>query len=189
VKKSNRGMFGGMLLLVVGTVWLFNNFGVFRFDFGDFIGQAWPLIIIFVGVYLLFGAKVMAPIASVAGTGTIKQAVGEMDLTPESIGPDGLLIALSAGEVRLDLRDARLQDGENLVEVKLGAGDVRIKTPLGIPLSIEGTTGVGDLHLLGRDVDGFVAKLNHEDDDYKQAGKKLRIIAKAGLGDVRVTRG
>lgn len=188
MERSNSGMLGGMILLVVGTIWLFNNFGVFRFDFGDFIGQAWPLAIIGVGVYLLFGAKIKGAVNPASGAGTIKQAVGDMDLTPESIGPDGLFIALSLGEVRLDLRDTRLQDGENIIEVKLGAGDVRIKTPKGISLSVQGRTGVGDLHLLGRDVDGFVAKLDHDDDDYKTAEKKLRIIAKVGLGDVRITR-
>lgn len=186
--KSNSGMLGGMVLLVVGTIWLFNNFGVFRFDFGDFMSQAWPLVIIIIGVYVLFGAKIKGSTSHASGAGTIKQAVGDMDLTPESIGPEGLFIALTAGEVRLDLRDARLQDGENIVEVKLGAGDVRIKAPKDIPLSIEGRTGVGDLHLLDRDVDGFVAKLDHKDDNYSSSGKRLRIIAKVGLGDVRITR-
>ena len=51
-QKKNRAMWGGIILILLGGLFLLDNF-IPRFDFGDF----WPLILIGVGAGILIKAK------------------------------------------------------------------------------------------------------------------------------------
>jgi phage shock protein PspC (stress-responsive transcriptional regulator) len=51
-QKKNRAMWGGIILILLGGIFLLDNF-IPRFDFGDF----WPLILIGVGAGILIHAK------------------------------------------------------------------------------------------------------------------------------------
>jgi len=51
-QKKNRAMWGGTILILLGGLFLLDNF-LPRFDFGDF----WPLILIGIGAGLLINAK------------------------------------------------------------------------------------------------------------------------------------
>lgn len=51
-QKKNRAMWGGIILILLGGLFLLDNF-IPRFDFGDF----WPLILIGVGAGILLNAK------------------------------------------------------------------------------------------------------------------------------------
>jgi phage shock protein PspC (stress-responsive transcriptional regulator) len=51
-QKKNRAMWGGIILILLGGLFLLDNF-IPRFDFGDF----WPLILIGVGAGILINAK------------------------------------------------------------------------------------------------------------------------------------
>jgi lia operon protein LiaF len=188
VSKSNSSAFWGMVLLVLGVVWLLNNVGVMYFDLGDFLSRAWPAAIIIVGVWLLFGGRHRKTVTQVDATETVSHSVGDVDLKPGEIGHDGLHVNVSAGEVHLDLGATRFQDRENWIVVKLGLGDIRIVVPKSLPVKIEGRTGIGDLHIFDNHRDGFGAKLDFQDPDYERAQRKLYLVAKSGLGDVKVTR-
>lgn len=51
-QKTNTGFVAGMVLIVIGGLFLLNNF-IPRFNFGDF----WPFILIAIGIGLLLNAK------------------------------------------------------------------------------------------------------------------------------------
>jgi len=51
-QKSNTGSVAGIVLIVIGGLFLLNNF-IPRFNFGDF----WPFILIAVGIALLLNVK------------------------------------------------------------------------------------------------------------------------------------
>ena len=189
VSKLFGGWFWGLVLMVVGFVWLLDNLGVIYFDFGDLVGSIWPIAIIAVGVWMLWGGRSKEVVTGGPSPQRIKHGLGDLDMSPDSISEQGLDLRMGAGEVELDLTKTRLQDKENVVAIKIGLGDMRIRVPSEVPVSVHGRTGVGDLHLLGHDADGFAAQLNHQDATYDTATKKLRIVARSGLGDIKVTRG
>lgn len=57
-KKQNSNFLGGIILVVVGLIFLFDEFDLFwwfRFD------KLWPVIPIIIGLYLLFRDKVNPP--------------------------------------------------------------------------------------------------------------------------------
>jgi len=42
-------LFWGILLIIIGLLFLFDNLGWMNFNFWDFLGTYWPLILIFIG--------------------------------------------------------------------------------------------------------------------------------------------
>lgn len=194
VSKSSSGLFWGLLLVTAGFIWLLNNTGAIQFDFGELTSRAWPVFIIALGVWMLTGKSrsgKAVTTSTVMGEKSehLSHGLGEVELAPESIGSRGLEVKVGAGEVKLDLRQTRFSDGESTVHVKLGLGDVRIDVPKDLPVAVDAKTGGGDLHLLGRESDGFAARLDFKDPNYDSAARKLRLITRVGLGDVRVKRG
>jgi predicted membrane protein len=189
-------MFWGLLLVGAGLIWLLNNVGAIDFDFGEFVQRAWPVIIIALGVWMLTGSSrrrvqvevVGAPAFTSKSSESLTHGLGEVEMAPESIDSRGLEVKVGAGEVKLDLRQTRFADGESSLHVKLGLGDVRIDLPRDLPVAIDAKTGGGDLHLLGRESDGFAARLDFKDQNYDIALRKLRVVTRVGLGDVSVKR-
>ena len=107
--KSNLVI--GFLLLIVGGIWLLNNMGAMYFDFGDFISRAWPVAIILVGFWLLWGGRKSLVVKGDSGSRQVSQGVGDMDVTPDVIAPEGLAVGIGAGEVKLDR--ANIDDGHS----------------------------------------------------------------------------
>jgi len=188
VGKATGSAFWGLVLLLIGAVWLLNNVGVMYFDFGDFVSRAWPVVIIIIGVWLLIGGGNRRVVRHVDSTETVSHGVGDVDLSPGEIGEDGLHINVSAGEIHLDVGSTKFGDRESHVQVKLGLGDIKVTLPRDLPVKVEARTGIGDLHVLDNHRDGFGAKLDFQDSDYGTARRKLFLITKSGLGDVTVKR-
>ena len=46
----NRELWGGIVLVVIGSLFLPDNFGIFRFNW---IGRLWPVILIVAGIWML----------------------------------------------------------------------------------------------------------------------------------------
>jgi hypothetical protein len=191
---SKSGLIWGFALVTVGLIWLLNNTGAIELDFGELTSRGWPVVIIALGVWMLTGGargskQVTAAVAGGPGVDRLAHGLGEVELAPESLSERGLEVKVGAGEVKLDLRQTRFRDGENLLHVKVGLGDVRIEVPRDIPVAIDAKTGGGDLDLLGRESDGFAARLDFKDSGYDSAPRRLRVITRVGLGDIRVKRG
>ena len=99
----------------------------------------------------------------------------------------GLTADQGTGDITIDLSSSALHEGENIVHCNLGMGDLEIIVPANVPLKASCTAGIGDIHILGKRGDGFGAKLEHQDPDYANADKKIYLVAKVGLGDIRVS--
>ena len=56
-------------------------------------------------------------------------------------------------------------------------------------VSAVGTCGAGDVDILGKRTDGIGNRVDYQDEGYETAQKKLKMIAKLGFGDIRISRG
>ncbi len=50
--KSNNNIIIGAFFVILGILFLLNNFNLFNFDFGD-IFRLWPIVLIYIGVGML----------------------------------------------------------------------------------------------------------------------------------------
>lgn len=53
--SNPRGVFGGLLFLLVGITFLMNNMGIIPWSFWSSLWQFWPIILIIIGFRILFG--------------------------------------------------------------------------------------------------------------------------------------
>ncbi len=56
-QKAYRSLFWPILLIGVGVIWLLSNLGVIPRENLAMLGNLWPLILIVIGLYLLFGRQ------------------------------------------------------------------------------------------------------------------------------------
>ncbi len=189
----------GLVLVLLGILFLGNSLHWFRFDFFEFIGDFWPAVLIILGGYLIYekakGEDDAEDILSDDKSWTkfsgkeFKKTAGDVNLRPESIDPAGIKAEQGLGNITVDLTQATLNPGENAVLCSLGVGDLNVVVPQGVPLSAAVEIGAGSGRILGRQADGFSKKIRYEDTDYSNADIKIKLKAKIGLGDVTVSRG
>lgn len=53
-KRKQESLFWGLVLLIVGVLFMLDNFGV-DIDVWDIIGDFWPTILIVIGVKIIWG--------------------------------------------------------------------------------------------------------------------------------------
>ena len=103
---------------------------------------------------------------------------------------DDETVFLGAGEVRLDLSQARISARYPRLKVFCGMGDVRIKLPPEIPVLVNGMTALGGREVLGRRDEGIFLGSTVQDmaDTSPDDPAVLTITATCLVGDVEIER-
>jgi len=95
---------------------------------------------------------------------------------------------LSAGSLRIDLRDLQLADGEERsVRARVGMGDLVIRVPQGVTVDADARSGAGEVEVFGRHSDGLDVTRTTTHDLGTGAGT-LHLDADVGLGRIVVVR-
>lgn len=188
----------GLLLVILGVLFLGDSLDWFHFDFFEFVGDAWPVVLIIFGGYLIWekakGRDESEDILSADKAWTkfsgkeFKKTAGDVNLRPESIDPAGLKAEQGLGDITVDLTKTSFNPGENQIHCSLGVGDINVVVPQGVPISAIVEIGAGSGRIFGRQTDGFGKKVRYEDPDYASADVKIRLRAKIGLGDATISR-
>ena len=97
---------------------------------------------------------------------------------------------LSAGDFTLDLRDLRLDAGENpQTSVQLGVGDLKVLLPPNLDVQVHCEANVGDVDCLGDHQEGKNPMVDEQDFGADgPAGGTLVLNASVGAGQIQVTR-
>jgi predicted membrane protein len=178
-----------LLLILFGILFILDHAGAINFHFWHFLGNIWPVFLIILGLWLIYEQARKKPRwkTTVEGNRSSK-SFGSMDVSPTSIDPNGAEYKIGFGDMKLDLSKTRLQPSENRVRVSLGIGDLKLHLPKDTPCNLECSCGLGDVKLMDKKLSGISVDQTHEDPGYATAVQKLKIYAKCGVGDVKVTR-
>ncbi len=185
-------IFWGLILVAIGAIFLADNMRWIEFDFSEFIGTWWPVVLVVIGGWMIFErVRPERPegfdFAKFTGR-EFKKTFGDVHLRPVQVESGGLSVHEGIGEIQLNLRQTTLIPGENRVDCNLGIGDIKVMLPEGIPVSASAQVGVGDIEMLGDKRDGFGATLEHIDANYGTAEIRIKLFCKVGLGDIIVTK-
>ncbi|HLJ80580.1 MAG TPA: LiaF domain-containing protein [Ktedonobacterales bacterium] len=101
------------------------------------------------------------------------------------LGPETEVSAVF-GEVRLDVRMARLVEGENILRANALFGEVTIIVPQGLRVYIESQARFGEVSVPGHKIGGIAVGDNFSLGN-TSAGSYLRIEATATFGEVKIT--
>jgi predicted membrane protein len=206
------GSFWGMFLILLGAIFLLDNMNVFTFDVWDIF---WPLVIILIGVRFItkrrhrieinVDVNAPKPAADTASAGAVNAKAkvvgsssdyvndsmvgGDLDHYIQSKSFRGGTLSNVFGEIEIDLSAAELADGEQLLSLSTVFGNVKIIVPAGMDYLLEGTTVFGEVQVDGNKRGGIFSNVNFSTVGYKDATKRLHVIASTVFGEVKlVTR-
>jgi lia operon protein LiaF len=94
------------------------------------------------------------------------------------------------GDTVIDLTTASIPYGETKIEVSSFIGDVKLYVPndFDVELAVESNVFIGDIKVLDRREGGLFKHMTLETPGYRDAGKKIRIVANMFIGDVKVQK-
>jgi hypothetical protein len=111
---------------------------------------------------------------------------GEADRTRSlwELGPE-TQVSATFGEVRLDVRLARLSEGENVLRLNALFGEIRVIVPRGLRVYMESSVRFGDVKAPGHSIGGLAMR-----DEFTlgeaDTASYLRIEANATFGEIKV---
>ena len=178
----------GVILIVIGFLALLDNLRIV--SFWSALGKLWPLILIALGVWLLvkrrhltWGEKV-----EIREGRKYSKAFGDLKIDSPGMDPHGTDVEMGFGDLEVNLTKAGFSDRENVIHLALGFGDIKVWIPSEIKAKVSASCGAGDIDILGKTAEGLGRTVDYQDEDYDSSQKRLRIFAKLGFGDIKVSR-
>ncbi|HKS71532.1 MAG TPA: LiaF domain-containing protein [Ktedonobacterales bacterium] len=100
------------------------------------------------------------------------------------LGPE-TLVSATFGEARLDVRMARLSEGENVLRLNALFGEIKVIVPQGMRIYMEGSARFGEVKAPGHGIGGITM---HDEFMLGEADTSsyLRIEATATFGEIKV---
>jgi predicted membrane protein len=196
----NSGLFWGGMLILMGVLFLLDNFYIL--DFGDIVFTYWPLILIAIGIKIIMDKRrhysnddevLEAPGSAEYEGGkrsddglSESNVFGDIDLRLTSKNFRGGSINNVFGDIKLDISEVKLQQRATRIYISGIFGDITVVTPKEIPIKVNTNAVAGDISIRGNKKDGLFPKLQHEEGSYEQAKEKLYIQSSIIFGSITV---
>ena len=139
-----------------------------------------PLLLIGLGVWVLKRPESVAP-----GTRVTQRLLGDVSRR-ETVGDEDIFVLL--GDVKIDWSASLWPEAPVTVWVSNLLGDIRIKVPEGVGVSISSRAALGTLRFNGRKQEASFALVHEQTDDYETAVHRLDVHVVHLLGDVTIER-
>jgi hypothetical protein len=191
----NTRVLGG-LLFVFGTGWLLKQTGV--------VDMPWSavtsLVLVALGLALvatarsrartvplmLVGVALTAGLAFGSSNIDIQGGVGERNLAPTLLS-GSKRYHLGIGDMKIDLRHLELEEGETTVYADVGVGHLSVRVPPEVALRVDVKTNFGNAVVLGEQLNIHGrAHDSRSTKGYAAAARRLRLVLKAGIGQIDV---
>ncbi len=195
--KSN--LIGGLLIVLVGVLLLFDSLAWIDIDFGKMFRNFWPLILVLIGLLIILSpgkgenTNLTDELGSSDGRSTDSNsaflgAFGDIRVAGMECISGPLDKSLLVGDIVIDLRNSRLSPGEWPINASVLIGDVDFLVAPDCPVSVEFNCLAGSVACGGKVFEGFVPRLKHVDDNFPQAAAKLKITGRTLIGDIKLSK-
>jgi predicted membrane protein len=165
-----------VILIAIGILFLIGN--ITDVD----VWQFWPLFIILLGLWLLLRPRLVG--SETAGgqklLGDIRRR-GTWQVSNQEFWT-------GIGDIKLDLTDAQIPEGESTLNTWSLIGSARLVVPADVGVSISSSALIGDVRFMGRKRDIWFTSVKMRTDDYQTAARKIELRSGCLIGDVRVKR-
>ena len=162
----NRGQFilGG-LVLFIGLISLLSV--IFDIDFWAF---CWPAGLILLGIWLLVRPKYSSLDSNVI-------------IRPQLASQE---IWVFVGDIDLDLTHADVPSGETKIKVYGFVGDVKLRAPQDVGVSVSSTSFITDANLWRENRDYFLTPVHRVSEGYQTAERKVQLEVMFFVVNLRV---
>ena len=188
---SFRRYFWGLLLVGLGVLLLLDNLNVL--DFGNFLAEFWPILLMIVGLLIIFGkrpnrAYVAGDIDMIENSDDISMShtFGDVRLQIISENFSGGEISNVFGNIELDLEKIKIAAGEHRLSLNGVFGDIIIILPKKAPVSVQVNTSFGTVRIKDKSSSGVSGNLTFTSESFGDSDLKLNVYAHQTFGDIRV---
>jgi hypothetical protein len=171
------GKFCGVIITVLGVIFLGRNLDWFIFDWRMFWKLIGPVILILIGIAILIRSFSGGNSHFVLMSGLEKKDVWRLR--------KGIFWALM-GSIDLDLRKAEIPDGKTNLQFIAFMGGINIIVPPGMAVIGEGTSILGGIKFFGKESGGIIADLHVEQGDVKNRPQIIQIHSLTVMGGIEV---
>lgn len=179
------GLAVGLYAGSIGVLNILHDAGVTSLDGQVVVEQTWPILLVAVGVSILFGGGSIFINFGHRGRHGYRM-VGDMRYGQEPWRLDkDLTMEHGVGDVKLDLTTAEITDGEHRIRIKGGIGDMVVRVPDNVTVTVNAKTGIGDMVVLGDHRSGLGLSLSKEQ-VVSDSVVHIKIDAAQGIGNLRV---
>jgi len=151
-------MIGLGLIFLIGTITQINLWQFF-----------WPLLFIVLGLLLIFRPRLLGDQSNVDF-----HLLGDVKFEGNWI-VENKEIWNVIGDTEIDLSLAQIPQGETTLRVMGFVGDVKVRVPESVGLSVNGTGFIVDGNLFGDKNTGILAPVEYTSENYHTAGQRLRL--------------
>ena len=178
----------GIVLILIGILALLDSLEFI--SFWSALGKLWPLILIGLGIWLLVKRRNLYwdEKVEIKEGKKYSKAFGDLKIDASGMDPHGMDVEMGFGDLEVNLTKANFSDRENVIHLALGFGDIKVWIPFEVKVKSSASCGAGNIDLLGKTADGLGRSVNHQDEDYDSVQKRLKIFAKIGFGDIKISR-
>ena len=195
--KRSGGIWFGMILVAIGALLLLDNMEIV--DFGEVVHTYWPLLLVIWGLSMLLRRSSSQGVpdqpcsstpsgqASDANRLSTSTVFGDCTMAVQSQTLMGGSVSTTFGDIHLDLLNARLAEGEQVLKVDGVFGDTELRLPKDMAFAVHAATTMGDVRVNEQLREGVSPSIDYESPDFATAPRRLRIVATRVFGDVIVS--
>lgn len=190
------GLALGLYLGGIGLLDMLHRAEVTRYSGGDIAARGWPLILVAIGVSVLVGknnwlrwsnhnggrARVHAG-PRLWGIGDVRYGQGSTWQLDRDLD-----MSRGIGDIKLDLTTAEITDGVHRITLNAGIGDVKIRVPDNVNVSVEVHAGIGDLEVFGDCRSGLAISMQKRI-TVPESAVEIQIECRHAIGNVHITHG
>lgn len=188
---------GGVLLLI-GLIWLLERTGAIDIS----VTAVLALATLLVGISLMLLARdgahsglvvlgtvlaLLALLTAAAPFEGFQGGIGDRVIEVTSVDDIRPDYNLAMGKLTIDLRDIDDLEVATALSASVGMGELIVRVPAGIELSVEGSVGAGQIDILDRVTDGVGIDDTFQTPGFDQSGNSLSLDLQAFTGRVEVT--
>lgn len=167
----------GALFILWGLVHLIGI--LFHVNAGAF---CLPVALIALGVWLLARPRVIGP-----GTGFRLLLLGDLRRSGAwQVANEEIWIG--AGDIRLDMTQAEIPVGETILHILGFIGDVELRLPSNVGVTVSSAAFVNDARILGQHYETVFDTLHFASEGYQAAERRIRLEVTAFVADLQVER-
>jgi predicted membrane protein len=210
-RAQSNSYFWGILLILLGILFLLQNFGYL--DIGNLLSIYWPLLLVVFGLKIIINRREASgfkqrkfseemdfatkgeEISAGKGESKVRGVASETMVDSSFLGDirlkfdDHNITHYAAsnflGDIELDFSKAIFTDKSHL-KVSGGIVDINIKLPENLSVEIQSNYTVGSSKLFEKNESGFFKKAQYHSPKSAAKNPRLRIFTTNFIGDVRI---
>lgn len=186
-----RNLFWGLVLIILGILFLLDNMDVA--DFSYVIRTYWPVVFILWGIHVLLRKKQQSHIeVNTSPSETSSDLIhrsnifGDESISINSQNFKGGSVSNIFGDIDLDLSKAVIADGEHVLRLHSVFGDTIVQAPKDCGISVSASAVFGDLKVFNEKAGGLFKEITTASSNYQTASKKIKIQVSQIFGDLRI---